>query len=157
MTRSRTRRTFKRTQCATPRGTLLAVCAASDRPIHRATASVALPSGPRRLSTGRHSSRCSLRETGWDERSLHALASRLAELQREQLPRGSYVDRFRELLKMRKRACLEWRGNGARARRRTRAFATGGSRTDHCSLTRPTAHSSSSAEKARRLRDDISD
>jgi hypothetical protein len=44
-----------------------------------------------------------LREEGWDQPSIRAFAAQFAALERGQLPRGSRVDRIRELLGMRTR------------------------------------------------------
>jgi hypothetical protein len=44
-----------------------------------------------------------LRQEGWDAQSIQTFATRFAALQREQMPRGSRVDRVRELLRLRKR------------------------------------------------------
>jgi hypothetical protein len=47
--------------------------------------------------------RRSLREAGWDERSIREFAQRYAALRREPIPRNSQIDRVRELLRMRER------------------------------------------------------
>lgn len=44
-----------------------------------------------------------LREEGWDAQSIQTFATRFAALQGEQMPRGSRIDRIRELLRMRTR------------------------------------------------------
>ena len=47
--------------------------------------------------------RRSLRETGWDEKSIKAFAQQYAALRHEPIPRSSRVERIRELVGMRKR------------------------------------------------------
>ena len=51
--------------------------------------------------------RRSLRQTGWDERSIQDFAVRLAALDREPLPRRTRVEQIRELLRMRRQVVEE--------------------------------------------------